>query len=155
MLVWTFERMEAKRKVRDAEDIGTIRLVAYVYRPLKNDCREVILFSHGSTGGMIRSPKEPGDAPPPSIIRFFVSRGYTLVAPMRRGRGESSGTYVEECAFYLGQCTLAQQVALTERGLREAILDSNAVIDQLILGGLVPRNRKYSAAVSRAVGSYP
>jgi dienelactone hydrolase len=139
---YTFERMEAKRKVRDAEDKGTIRLVAYVYRPLKNDRHEVVLFSHGSTAGMIRSPKEPGDAPPPAVIRFFVSRGYTLVAPMRRGRGESSGTYVEECAFYLGQCTLAQQLALTDRSLREALLDSNAVIDQLILGRLVARQSK-------------
>ncbi len=139
---YIFERMEARRAVHDAEDKGTIRLVAYVYRPLKNDRHEVVLFSHGSTGGLIRSPKEPGDAPPTSVIRFFVSRGYTLVAPMRRGRGESSGTYIEECAFYLGQCTMAQQVALTDRGLSEAIRDSNAVIDQLILGRLVPRQAK-------------
>lgn len=139
---YTFARMVATRAVRDAEDKGTIRLVTYVYRPLKNDRREVLLFSHGSTGGLIRSPKEPGDWPPPSVVRFFVSRGYTFVAPMRRGRGESSGTYVEECAFYLGQCTLAQQVALTDRGLREALLDSDAVIDQLILGRLVPRQTK-------------
>ena len=47
---YTFERMEAKRKLRDAEDKSTIRLVTYVYRPLKNDRREVVLFSHGSTG---------------------------------------------------------------------------------------------------------
>ena len=139
---YTFERMEATRAVNDAEDKGTIRLVTYVYRPLKNDRHEVILFSHGSTGGMIRSPKEPGDWPPPSIVRFFVSRGYTLVAPMRRGRGESSGTYVEECSFYLDQCTLAQQVAMTERSLREALLDSKAVIDQLILGRLAHRQSK-------------
>src|SRR5215207_939331 len=143
---YTFERMEAKRKVRDAEDNGTIRLVAYVYHPLKNDRREVILFSHGSLGGMIRSPKEQGDAPPPSVIRFFVSRGYTLIAPMRRGRGESTGTYVEECAFYLGQCTLAQQVERTDRSLSEALLDSNAVIDQIILKRLVPRQSQILVA---------
>ncbi|MFL6229404.1 MAG: alpha/beta hydrolase family protein [Pyrinomonadaceae bacterium] len=139
---YTFERMAATRAVHDAEDKGTIRLVAYVYRPIKNDRHEVVLFSHGSTGGMIRSPQEPGGTPPPSVIRFFISRGYTLVAPTRRGRGESSGTYVEECAYYLGQCTLAEQAALTDRGLREAILDSNAVIDQLILGRLVSRQAK-------------
>jgi dienelactone hydrolase len=90
------------------------------------------------------------DAPPRSVITFFVSRGYTLVAPMRRGRGESSGTYVEECAFFLNECTLAQQVERTEQSLREALLDTNAVIDQIILGRLVPRNSKVLAAgVSR------
>ena len=113
---YTFERMEARRAVRDAEGTGTIRLVTYVYRPLKNDRREVVLFSHGSTRGMIRPPKEPGAWPPPSVMRFFVSRGHTLVAPMRRGRGESGGASVEECAFYLGRCTPARKVALTERG---------------------------------------
>jgi pimeloyl-ACP methyl ester carboxylesterase len=139
---YSFERLEATRVVQDAEDQGTIHLVAYVYRPLKDDRKEVVLFSHGSTGGLIRSPKEPGEAAPSSVIRFFVSRGYTLVIPMRRGRGESSGTYVEECAFYLGQCSLAQQVELTDRGLREAIADSDAVIDQLILGRMVPHKSK-------------
>jgi dienelactone hydrolase len=140
---YTFERMEATRAVDDAEDTGTIRLVTYVYRPVKNDRREVVLFSHGGAGGLARSPKEALDAPPRPLIRFFVSRGYTLVAPLRRGRGESTGTYVEECSLYVGQC---DQMALTERGVREALLDTNAVIDQLILGRLVPRESKIVVA---------
>lgn len=142
---YTFERMVATRAVRDAEDKGTIRLVAYVYRPLKNDRHEAVIFSHGSTGGLGRSPKEALDAPPPPVIRFFLSRGYTLVAPMRRGRGESSGTYVEECSVYIGQCTVADQLALGDRALREALLDTNAVISQLILGRLVPQQSKILA----------
>ena len=143
---YTFERMVVKRKVNDAADKGTIRLVTYVYRPLKNDRHEAVLYSHGSTAGLARSPKEALDAPPPPVVRFFVSRGYTLVAPMRRGRGESSGTYVEECSVYIGQCTVAEQTGLMERQLREAILDSNTVIDQLILGRLVPRQSKILVA---------
>lgn len=143
---YTFERMVAKRVVHDAENKGTIRLVTYVYRPLKNDRHEVVLFSHGSTAGLARSPKEPLEAPPPAVIRFFISRGYTLVAPSRRGRGESSGTYVEECSVYIGQCTVADQLALSDRALREALLDTNAVINQLILGRLVPRKSKILAA---------
>lgn len=142
---YTFQRMEAKRKVSDAEDKSTIRLVTYVYRPLKNDRREVVLFSHGSTGGLSRSPKEPLEAPPAAVIRFFVSRGYTLVAPSRRGRGESTGTYVEECSVYIGQCTVADQLALGERAIREALLDTDAVIEQLILERLVPRESKILA----------
>ena len=140
---YKFESMVATRKVHDAEDKGTIRLVTYVYRPLKNDRHEVVLFSHGSTGGMATSPKEPGtNAPPRTVVQFFVSRGYTVVAPMRRGRGESTGTYVEECSVYTGQCTVADQVKLGERGIREALLDTDAVIQQLILGRLVPRESK-------------
>jgi len=143
---YTFERMEAKRVVKDKEDNGTIRLVAYVYRPLKNDRHEVVLFSHGSTGGLGRSPKESLDAPPIPVVNFFVSRGYTLVAPMRRGRNESTGTYIEECSVYTGQCTVGDQVVLGERGIKEALLDTNAVIDQLILGRLAARGSKIIAA---------
>jgi hypothetical protein len=63
---YTFERIEAGRELHDAEDDGTVRLVAYVYRPVKNDRREVVLYSHGSTASWTRSPGEQGDAPPPS-----------------------------------------------------------------------------------------
>ena len=141
---YTFERMVATRKVHDAEDKGSIHLVTYIYRPLKNDRHEVVLFSHGSTGGLASSPKEPGgvNAPPRTVVQFFVSRGYTVAAPMRRGRGESTGTYVEECSVYTGQCTVADQVTLGEREIREALLDTDAVIQQLILGRLAPRESK-------------
>jgi pimeloyl-ACP methyl ester carboxylesterase len=141
---YTFERMVASRVVNDAQDKGAIRLVTYVYRPLKNDRHEVVLFSHGSTAGLVHAPKEPrgSNAPPPMVIQFFLSRGYTVVAPMRRGRGESTGTYIEECSVYTGQCSVADQVALGERGIREALLDTSAVIDQLILGRLVRRESK-------------
>jgi dienelactone hydrolase len=143
---YTFERMTATRVVNDAEDKGTIRLVAYVYRPLKNDRHKVVLFSHGSTGGLSRSPKEAMDAPPIPVIHFFVSRGYTLVAPMRRGRNESSGTYVEECSVFTGKCTADDQVAVGERAMKEALADTNAVIDQLILGKLALKESKILAA---------
>jgi len=141
---YTFERMEATRAVDDAQDKGTIRLVTYVYRPLKNDRHEVAVFSHGSTGGLARSPKEPGgsNAPPPVVVQFLLARGYTVVAPMRRGRGESTGTQVEECSVFTGECTVGDQVKLGDRAIREALLDTNAVIDQLVLGRLAPRDAK-------------
>jgi pimeloyl-ACP methyl ester carboxylesterase len=142
---YTFERMTATRVVNDAEDKGTIRLVAYVYRPVKNDRHKVVLFSHGSTAGLSRSPKEAMDAPPISVLNFFVSRGYTLVAPMRRGRNESSGTYVEECSVFTNQCTVEDQIPRGERAMKEALADTNAVVDQLIIGKLAPRDSKIIA----------
>lgn len=142
---YTFERREATREVRDAEDNGTIRLVTYVYRPVREDRREVVLYSHGSTASWTRSPKEQGDAPPLAVLRFFLSRGYTVVAPMRRGRGESTGTYVEECPVYAGKCSPADQVALGDRALKEALLDTYAVIDQVVYG-IVRRDSKIVAA---------
>ena len=67
-----------------------------------------MLFSHGSTGGGATAPDEPV-VPPRPVIEFFVSRGYTLVAPARRGRGESGGRYGEECGTWSGACTIADE----------------------------------------------
>jgi hypothetical protein len=149
-LIWgrdyTFERTEATRVVDDDQDKGTIRLATFIYRPVQNDRKEVVLFSHGSTGGLSRSPKEPAEVVPQAILRFFNSRGYTLVAPHRRGRGESTGTYVEECSVFMNECTSQQFSVLGARALREALADTNAVIDQIILGKLVPRDSKILAA---------
>lgn len=74
---YTFERLVATRKVHDAEDKGTIRLMTYVYRPLKNDRHEVVLFSHGSTGGQARSPKILG--------RLIARESRILLAGHSRG----------------------------------------------------------------------
>lgn len=144
-MVWgrdyTFERMTATRVVHDAHDSGTIKLVTYVYRPLNNDRHEIVLYSHGSTGG--RSPQDPiGTAPPIQIVVFFLSRGYTVVAPLRRGRSESTGAFVEECSEYANPCTNTEQATITDRSTKEALLDTNAVIDQLVLGRIVGRNSK-------------
>ena len=136
---YAFERM---RVVRKTADEGAITLVAYVYRPLKQDRHRVVLFNHGSTGGWAISPKEPLYAPPRSIIKFFTRHGYTVVAPMRRGAGESSGTYREECAFQAHQCSLEDNRALTMGALQEASGDLDAVMEQLVLDRLVPRSSK-------------
>jgi len=61
---------------------------------------------------------------------------------MRRGVSESSGTYREECPVQSGGCTLAENTALFDPGLQEAVLDSSAVIDQIIVGNLVPPEAK-------------
>lgn len=147
---YTFERMTATRRVNDGDDKGTLRLVSFVYRPARAAGTKVVLFSHGSTGGLMRSAKEPLDGPPFGLIRFFVSRGYTLVVPMRRGRAESSGKYVEECSVFSGECTTADQLRLGERGIKEALADSNAVLDQIVFGKLTaPGSKIIAAGISR------
>ena len=139
---YTFERLNASRSVDDEFDRGNLTLVANVYRPTKGDRREVVLFSHGSTGGWVTSPKEASGAPPLSVVEFFVSRGFTVVAPMRRGVGFSTGTYREECPFNAGEYTLAENTAVSTTGLEEARRDTGAVVNQIIFGKLVPTNSK-------------
>jgi len=135
---YTFERMQA---VRTTDDEGQITLIAYVYRPVKTVGREVVIFNHGSTGGWATSPKEPV-ALTRSYIEYFIRRGFILVIPLRRGFGESSGSYREECAYQAGKCTLAESRAVAERALPEASKDLDAVIDQLVIGKLAPPEAK-------------
>lgn len=147
---YKFEQIHASRQVDDEFDRGRLTLVANVYRPVKNDRQQVVLFSHGSTGSWTRHPKEMGGGPPPSVVEFFVSRGFTVVAPMRRGVGFSSGAYREECPLSAGQCSSSENTSSGISGLQEAIRDTDAVIDQIILGKLLPSNSKILlAGVSR------
>lgn len=146
---FTFERLSASRDVNDAFDRGSITLMVNVYRPVTNDRRRVVLFSHGSTGGFATEPASM-NPPPPSVVQFFTTRGYTVVAPMRRGIGVSGGTYREECNVTAGKCTAADNVALGKSGVEEALRDTDAVLDQLVLGKLVPADAKILlAGVSR------
>ena len=142
---YAFERMTATRTVRDRFDDGPVTIVAYVYRPLKNDRREVVLVSHGSTGGGVISPRESlsssnfvdGD-----LRKFLLQRGYTLVMPMRRGVGESTGTYAEECAFQAGQCSIGDATGFGAPALEEALATTSAVFDQIVMARLKPHDGK-------------
>lgn len=148
---YRFERMSAVRAVQDERDRGKISLVAYVYRPLKIDRRAIIVFSHGSTGGFQFDPKEPQPIVHCSLKNYFLTRGYTLVAFTRRGRGESGGSYVEECAPFLDPaCTPERTREMSDSALRQALEDSRAVLDQLVLGRLKrPGDRIVLAGHSR------
>jgi hypothetical protein len=80
--------MEATRAVDDAQDKGTIRLVTYVYRPVKNDRHEVAVFSHGSTGGLATLAQGAGWEQCPAAGRRAVP-GHARV---HRGRADEAGT---------------------------------------------------------------
>jgi|GEM_PF-2459873 len=141
-VAYTFERKFASVEVNDAHDHGQISIAVNIWRPIENNRHEVVLFSHGSLGGMSADPHEPINYIPAELVEFLVRRGYTVVQPTRRGLGESTGTFIEECAFLAGKCTLAEYRALAEPGLAEAVRDSNAVIDQVIEGAEVPKGSK-------------
>ncbi len=146
---FTFERMYATRSVADDADVGEIRLVTFVYRPVRNDRHQVVLLSHGSLGGWNLQPKE-SIHPNPTVLQFFIERGYTVVAPFRRGVGDSGGRFVEECPYSAGLCTLEEYRQSAETGIDGAIADTDAVLDQVVFGRLVPADGKVVlAGISR------
>jgi dienelactone hydrolase len=95
-----------------------ITLEATVYRPGDDGPRAVLLFNHGSTGG--------GNIALSTTIRpshqaqFFVERGFAVLAPMRRGRGDSGGAHAE----YEGTC----ESEVLGAGLAHGIEDVDAAL---------------------------
>jgi pimeloyl-ACP methyl ester carboxylesterase len=147
---YDFEVSSATRVVNDAHDQGSIALTVYIWRPLHTQSKKVAFFSHGSTGGGSIHPKEPVEWIPRPLIKYFVDRGYTLVMPIRRGLGPSTGAFVAECEFQSGKCSLADNRALAGPSLDDAVADNSAVLDQVVLGNIVPRNAKVLfAGISR------
>jgi hypothetical protein len=70
-----------------------VTLEATLYRPAGNGPHPALLFNHGSTGGGTVAPSVT--MRPSRQARFFVERGFAVLAPMRRGRGGSEGTHAE------------------------------------------------------------
>ena len=140
---YSFERMVATRAVRDRFDQGPVSLVSYVYRPLKKDAGVVVMALHGSTGGLATSPAEPlAMRKLPLGFGFLLERGFTVVVPLRRGVAESGGTYVEECPYHAGKCSLADYRTVVETGLGDALASTDAVFEQIVLAKLKPRTGK-------------
>ncbi len=85
---------------RDALTSSEIKLEAFVYEP-KQPNGQVIVFNHGSTGG---KKEVIGESLKFLRIGKLVSdHGYVMVTFMRKGRGKSGGTFVEES----GKCDRA------------------------------------------------
>lgn len=97
---------------------GEIRLEANVVKPAGKGPFPVVIISHGSTG--------KGRFPATQTLRpefvgsEFLRHGFAVVAPMRRGRGESGGSYNEPYDCDAG---------LSEMGLKNAIEDTGHVVE--------------------------
>src|SRR5262249_48364695 len=98
-----------------------VTLEAILYRPASDGPHAVLLFNHGSTGGgnialsMTMRPSRQA--------QFFVERGFAVLAPMRRGRGDSDGVHQE----YEGTC----EPDVLGAGLARAIEDVDATMAYL------------------------
>jgi pimeloyl-ACP methyl ester carboxylesterase len=70
--------------------------------------------------------------------------------PVRRGLASSTGTFIAECQYQSGECSLAENRALAGPSLDDAVADNSAVLDQIVLGRIVPRDAKVLfAGISR------
>jgi dienelactone hydrolase len=73
---------------------GGASMVATVVRPPGEDKKPVVVINHGSPADGSQRAKM---APPrySALSSWFVSRGYVVVLPLRRGYGETGGSWAE------------------------------------------------------------
>jgi dienelactone hydrolase len=95
----------------------TIKLEASLYKPKGDGPFPLVLYSHTSTGaGAIPASRT---LRPDMLASFLTERGIAVLAPMRRGRGMSEGSYDEPYP-----CNYGSHSA----GLENAIADTDAAL---------------------------
>jgi len=104
-----------------SSDGKPLTLETTLYRPAGDGPHPVLVFNHGSTGGGVVAPSTT--MRPSRQARFFVERGFAVLAPMRRGRGASDGADEE----YEGTCA----PDLLGAGFARAIEDVDAAMGYL------------------------
>ena len=106
-----------------------------------------LVFNHGSTGR--------GDDPKSftitetneHIVNFFTSRGWLVVFPQRRGRGNSDGLYDEGFIKSRKRYSIAPKIALL--GLERALEDVDEIVKYLKAHPLVDNDKMIIGGVSR------
>lgn len=92
-----------------------VLLKGALYRQKSQKPAPTVVFSHGSTDGGARKTV----LRPESMARYLLGQGWTVAAPMRRGRGQSEGTFIE------------QSNISSERQVKAALQDLDATIGAL------------------------
>ncbi len=72
----------------------TLQLQAFHYRTRLPGLQPLVVLNHGSTDGEL--PGVPCIHPFEAEARFFLARGCSVLALMRKGRGQSDGPLLEE-----------------------------------------------------------
>src|SRR5690242_6705065 len=69
---------------------GPLTLVGYLYKPDGPGPFPTLIWNHGSE-------PDPGGGPQfDSVAAIFVPAGYAVLAPVRRGQGDSQGEYIQD-----------------------------------------------------------
>ncbi len=135
-------------RVPVAIDGNSIHLQMRIYKPAKDGKLPTLVLNHGSTGsGMISARfKKPVDMP--AVAFFFVQRGWAVVIPARRGRGDSDGKYDEGFSIIRAigySCIPSRSIAGADRALR----DIEAAMTAILKMSFVDKERVAMGGVSR------
>ena len=112
---------EPFNKQRVTYSNGALTLVGYVYKPDGPGPFPTLVWNHGSE-------QYPGGGPQfDSVAAIFVPAGYAVVAPVRRGHGDSRGEYIQDTI----KATLQQSGWAAAERLMVHLMESEQLSDQL------------------------
>lgn len=140
---------------------GALRIQAYLYRPAGAGPFPAIIYNHGSRAGLERRP-----VPWVRLAGLYVSAGYAVLVPERRGYGKSDGpSWSETVGNATGPIVVGRCEAETDDVLAGAdFLAAQPFVDRnrfgivgWSLGGIVTlfaiaRSKIFKAAVDQAGG---
>jgi dienelactone hydrolase len=118
-------------------------LVATVMRPAGEEKRPLVVINHGSPPDSAQRPKMERPRYP-TLSSWFAARGYVVVLPLRRGYGETGGTWAED----YGRCQSPDYFAA---GL-QAAADIRATLDFMRRQPYVAADR--SIVVGQSAGGW-
>lgn len=117
LVVGCSESVQVRIPVISSSDQHAIAEVeAIIYKPKGQGIFPVIIFNHGSAGGNPKLTYKWSEQ-----AKYFVSKGFIVIAPMRKGRGQSSGLSLESEDK---NCDIASW----DKGIQSAMEDLDAVI---------------------------
>lgn len=94
LLVAGETRAQAREQVVRIPAAGGVSMIATIMRPPAEGKRPLVVINHGSPDSFQRPTMERPHYP--SLSSWFMSRGYVVVLPLRRGYGETGGTWAED-----------------------------------------------------------
>jgi len=104
-----------------------VSLEVILFQPLEGERFPTIVFHHGSTG----SGSDPSlfgiTFTSKSLVRYFVAKGWMVVFPQRRGRGQSDGLYDE--GFKQDRSAYSCDANLALAGAAHALDDLDVITD--------------------------
>jgi dienelactone hydrolase len=100
---------------------GALTLVGYIYKPDGPGPFPTVVWNHGSE-------PNPGGGPQfDSVAAIFVPAGYAVVAPTRRGHGDSQGQYIQDTI----RATMQRSGEAAGERLMVQLMGSEQLSDQL------------------------
>lgn len=117
-----------------------VRLAVITYKPTGAGPFPTLIFHHGSTGRGTDPSRFSRTFDPGVLAYWFVSRGWAVVLPSRRGRGGSEGLY-DEGFSRIRTSGYSCGPDLTLRGADRALRDIDAITDPVLALPFVDRTR--------------